>query len=125
MQQAARVSDMTAFMTTDVDDDGTPVGRLVEYDVDREDLHEPVRSRDRGLHHRSVRVMADTASGAGVHVTAFLVVGAIVGWCIAFVLLFRTHREPPRAARGTARAADVPDGTALDDGSRTGETGCG
>ena len=32
MQQAARVSDMTAFMTTDVDDDGHRTGRLVEYD---------------------------------------------------------------------------------------------
>ena len=60
MQQAARVSDMTAFMTTDVDDDGHRVGRLVEYDVDRQDLHQPVRPADRGLHHRSVRVMADT-----------------------------------------------------------------
>src|SRR4029077_15303082 len=33
MQQAARVSDMTAFMTTDVDDEGRRSGRLVEYDV--------------------------------------------------------------------------------------------
>jgi len=32
MQQAARVSDMTAFMTTDVDDSGRRTGRLVEYD---------------------------------------------------------------------------------------------
>jgi phosphate transport system ATP-binding protein len=32
MQQAARVSDMTAFMTTDVDHDGRRTGRLVEYD---------------------------------------------------------------------------------------------
>ncbi len=32
MQQAARVSDMTAFMTTDVDDDGHRTGRLVEFD---------------------------------------------------------------------------------------------
>ena len=32
MQQAARVSDMTAFMTTDVDDSGHRTGRLVEYD---------------------------------------------------------------------------------------------
>ena len=32
MQQAARVSDMTAFMTTEVDDEGRRTGRLVEYD---------------------------------------------------------------------------------------------
>jgi phosphate transport system ATP-binding protein len=32
MQQAARVSDMTAFMTTDVDHEGRRTGRLVEYD---------------------------------------------------------------------------------------------
>ena len=32
MQQAARTSEMTAFITTDVGDDGTRVGRLVEYD---------------------------------------------------------------------------------------------
>lgn len=32
MQQAARISDMTAFITTDVTDDGSRVGRLVEFD---------------------------------------------------------------------------------------------
>jgi phosphate transport system ATP-binding protein len=32
MQQAARVSDMTAFLTTDVSEDGRREGRLVEYD---------------------------------------------------------------------------------------------
>ena len=32
MQQAARVSDRTAFMTAEVRDDGSRVGRLVEYD---------------------------------------------------------------------------------------------
>ncbi len=33
MQQAARVSDMTAFMTAEVDDDGHRVGHLVEMDT--------------------------------------------------------------------------------------------
>ena len=33
MQQAARVSDMTAFMTAEVDDQDRRVGRLVEYDA--------------------------------------------------------------------------------------------
>jgi phosphate transport system ATP-binding protein len=32
MQQAARVSDMTAFLTTDVDEQGRRIGRLVEFD---------------------------------------------------------------------------------------------
>jgi phosphate transport system ATP-binding protein len=32
MQQAARTSDMTAFITTEVQDDGARVGQLVEYD---------------------------------------------------------------------------------------------
>ena len=32
MQQAARASDMTAFITTEVQEDGTRFGRLVEYD---------------------------------------------------------------------------------------------
>jgi phosphate transport system ATP-binding protein len=31
MQQAARVSDMTAFMSVDVNDSGSRTGRLVEY----------------------------------------------------------------------------------------------
>ncbi|MFP3964362.1 phosphate ABC transporter ATP-binding protein PstB [Actinomadura fulvescens] len=33
MQQAARVSDRTAFLTADVDDDGVRHGRLIEYDI--------------------------------------------------------------------------------------------
>jgi phosphate transport system ATP-binding protein len=32
MQQAARVSDMTAFFTTEVADDASRTGRLVEFD---------------------------------------------------------------------------------------------
>ena len=56
MQQAARVSDMTAFMTTDVDDDGRPSRATGRVRRDREDLHEPVRPAHGGLHHRSVRM---------------------------------------------------------------------
>ena len=42
MQQAARVSDMTAFFIVELDDDEKHrQGRLVEYDDDREDLHQP------------------------------------------------------------------------------------
>ena len=56
MQQAARVSDMTAFMTAEVDEHDHRVGRLVEYDATDQHLHEPLRPAHRGLHHRSIRM---------------------------------------------------------------------
>ena len=56
MQQAARVSDRTAFFTAEVDDEGQRVGRLVEYDVTEKIFTEPVRPPHRGLHHRTVRL---------------------------------------------------------------------
>ena len=53
MQQAARVSDKTAFFTVELDEDEDHrTGRVVEFDDDREDLHQPVRLADRGLRHR-------------------------------------------------------------------------
>jgi phosphate transport system ATP-binding protein len=48
MQQAARVSDMTAFMTTDVDDEGRRTGRLVEFDVTDKMFTNPTDSRTEG-----------------------------------------------------------------------------
>jgi phosphate transport system ATP-binding protein len=47
MQQAARVSDMTAFFTVDVDseDDGGRVGRMVEYDETQKIFTTPADSR--------------------------------------------------------------------------------
>jgi len=48
MQQAARVSDMTAFMTTDVDDEGRRTGRLVEYDSTDKMFTNPTDSRTEG-----------------------------------------------------------------------------
>jgi phosphate transport system ATP-binding protein len=48
MQQAARVSDTTAFMTTDVDDEGRRVGRLVEYDVTEKIFTNPTDPRTEG-----------------------------------------------------------------------------
>ncbi len=47
MQQAARVSDYTAFLY---------LGRLVEFGETQEALHHSRKERDRGLHHRSLRV---------------------------------------------------------------------
>jgi phosphate transport system ATP-binding protein len=48
MQQAARVSDMTAFMTADVDEQGHRVGRLVEYDATDKIFTNPSDARTEG-----------------------------------------------------------------------------
>ncbi len=48
MQQAARVSDMTAFMTAEVDDGGHRLGRLVEYDVTEKIFTNPSDQRTEG-----------------------------------------------------------------------------
>ncbi|HET7590024.1 MAG TPA: phosphate ABC transporter ATP-binding protein PstB, partial [Solirubrobacterales bacterium] len=48
MQQAARASDMTAFITTDVDDDGSRVGHLVEFDDTNTMFTQPSDSRTEG-----------------------------------------------------------------------------
>ncbi len=53
MQQAARVSDHTAFFW---------LGRLVEYRPHRSDLHGAGREADRGLHHRPVRLAPEGAA---------------------------------------------------------------
>jgi phosphate transport system ATP-binding protein len=48
MQQAARVSDLTAFMTTDVDEAGKRTGRLVEYDTTEKMFTNPADPRTEG-----------------------------------------------------------------------------
>jgi ABC-type dipeptide/oligopeptide/nickel transport system ATPase component len=48
MQQAARVSDYTAYMY---------LGELIEYGA-TDDLHQADEEADRGLHHRQVRLGA-------------------------------------------------------------------
>jgi phosphate transport system ATP-binding protein len=48
MQQAARVSDMTAFMTAEVDEAGHRVGRLVEFDATDKIFTNPSDSRTEG-----------------------------------------------------------------------------
>ncbi len=50
MQQAARVSEFTAFMY---------LGELIEFDFDQQNVHRAARSAYAGLHHRPVRVIAD------------------------------------------------------------------
>ena len=47
MQQAARVSDFTAFMY---------LGELIEFDETEPDLHQPEQEGDRRLHHRPLRL---------------------------------------------------------------------
>jgi phosphate transport system ATP-binding protein len=48
MQQAARVSDRTAFFTAEVDDEGRRVGRLVEFDVTEKLFTAPTDARTEG-----------------------------------------------------------------------------
>jgi phosphate transport system ATP-binding protein len=48
MQQAARVSDRTAFFTAEADDDGHRRGRLVEYDVTEQIFTSPSDPRTEG-----------------------------------------------------------------------------
>jgi phosphate transport system ATP-binding protein len=48
MQQAARVSDMTAFLTTEVTEGGSRTGRLVEYDRTQKIFTQPTDRRTEG-----------------------------------------------------------------------------
>ena len=48
MQQAARVSDRTAFFTAEVDDEGRRVGRLVEFEVTEKLFTAPSDPRTEG-----------------------------------------------------------------------------
>ena len=64
MQQAARVADMTAFFSVEVDEDGgRRTGILVEYDKTAKIFTTPARQADRGLRHGAVRVDADLVPG--------------------------------------------------------------
>jgi phosphate transport system ATP-binding protein len=48
MQQAARVCDMTAFLTTDTQQSGSRIGHLVEYDVTEKIFTNPSDPRTEG-----------------------------------------------------------------------------
>jgi phosphate transport system ATP-binding protein len=48
MQQAARVSDRTAFYTAEADEQGKRVGKLVEYDVTERMFTNPSDPRTEG-----------------------------------------------------------------------------
>ena len=56
MQQAARVSDRTAFFTAEVDDEGRRVGRLVEFDVTEKIFTAPSDPRTEGYITGTVRL---------------------------------------------------------------------
>ena len=56
MQQAARVSDRTAFFTAEIDErSGQRRGKLVEFDETGTIFSNPGDERDRGVRHRPVR----------------------------------------------------------------------
>ena len=57
MQQAARVSDRTAFFTAEIDSDNDRrTGLLVEYDDTEKIFSNPRRRADRELRHRPIRM---------------------------------------------------------------------
>ena len=56
MQQAARVAEMTAFFSLQVEEDGSRHGDPRRVRLDREDLHPALRRAHRGLRHGTVRV---------------------------------------------------------------------
>ena len=58
MQQAARVSDFTAFLM---------LGELIEFGETETDLHRPGQQADRGLHHRPVRMRIRERRQGGCH----------------------------------------------------------
>ena len=65
MQQAARVSDMTAFFTVELDESAkTRTGRGRRVRRDGQDLHEPRGQAHGGLRHGQVRLMAREATQA-------------------------------------------------------------
>ena len=71
MQQAARVSDRTAFFTAEVDSESDqPHRRARRVRPHREDLLEPVRRADRELRHRPVRLTETESAAPAYHQTS-------------------------------------------------------
>ena len=62
MQQAARVSDRTAFFTVEVHDDGQRTGTIVEFDRTETIFTNPADRAHRGLRHGAVRMSARVRS---------------------------------------------------------------
>ena len=63
MQQAARVADMTAFFSLEVDG-GERHGILVEYDETAKIFTHPIGQANRGLRHRPIRMSERVPGGA-------------------------------------------------------------
>ena len=147
MQQAARMSDRTAFFTAEVDDEGRRVGRLVEYDVTEKLFTAPVRRPHRGLHHRAVRLRLHEPPAARLHerrartgagrgppgdrapppcsTTASGPCSTSCGrpcWC-STPTASRCSATPPPSATATARHADAVVAGALDVAASRGAPG--
>ena len=102
MQQAARVSDYTAFMY---------LGELIEFDETSQDLHQPGPEGHRRLHHRPLRLrrrpaargsigpqqLVDRGLGAGLRIDALDDDGAVEA--VAAVLRRQRARHHHRARR--------------------------
>ena len=67
MQQAARVSDQTAFFSVSVDEQGQRTGYLVEFSETEQIFTSPTAETDRGLHHRSIRMTDGTDTNLHFH----------------------------------------------------------
>ena len=111
MQQAARVSDMTAFMTDRGRRARSPHRAPRRVRRHRQDLHQPVRPAHRGLHHRSVRV-SRRAWRAIVTVAARRRRSGRVGG--RRVRRARLRRALAASCAGSVDAVDVPDDLSLD-----------
>ncbi len=99
MQQAARVSDRTAFLMVELDStEQNRWGRIVEYDADREDLHQSLRSPNRGLRERKGRLTMSERTRVALPGGARAARGARARW----------HRPRRRDARPDARGARAP-----------------
>ncbi len=100
MQQAARVSDMTAFMTAEVDADARRVGKLVEYDVTEKIFTNPMTPAPRAT-------SPDGSGERGVdeaQLNVLLLVAAIAGWCVAALAIVRWTARLAGVAGGARRA---------------------
>ena len=124
MQQAARVSDMTAFLTADVDEAGRRVGHLVEFDATEKIFTNPSDSAHGGLHHRPVRVSerAERCWRAGERCSCSSSRSSAGG--LRSVARRRSLASSARAADGRATRRAFRKDIAVDDRGRTSEAGC-
>ena len=97
MQQAARVADMTAFFSLEVDG-GRPPRNPRRVRRDREDLHPPVRQANRGLRHRTLRMRQRVPARSSTQLESAAPVARATSSCA------RSARRSPRSTAGRRRA---------------------